>query len=330
MSDNTKASDIVDIECESFPTFKRNNYFYGKLLTVNDFRMEQKYFVNKQRLSNRLIHGIGVVCGLQVTQKSPTQIMISPGVALDFCGREIVVSEPYDFDIQQNLPSDAVSKVKVYIKFDFCGLDPATKVLKSSNCKDDCCYSTIKEGFKVEVQTPKAIGAFSENICAEWDDYLKDSKNDKFCVEGCPEVGQDGVLLAEVTFTKNTNGTITIKQVINNRNLVFANSTLYSLLKCLKNELQKDFPKIEKIDWKHDETFTDVEKWLTRLFTPKGFNISFDRLMNESTISDNTVCLTLECYNADPGTQFFTKREIVIKPRFRTLNTQKNRSSNSS
>jgi len=39
--------------------FERNNYFYGKLLTVGDFQMEQKYFEEKRRLINRLIHDIG-------------------------------------------------------------------------------------------------------------------------------------------------------------------------------------------------------------------------------------------------------------------------------
>jgi hypothetical protein len=61
---NEKNSDAVS--CESFPSFKRNNYFYGKLLTVKDFQTEQQFFINKQRLINRLVHGVGVVCGLEV------------------------------------------------------------------------------------------------------------------------------------------------------------------------------------------------------------------------------------------------------------------------
>jgi hypothetical protein len=323
MSDNTDTSDIVDIPCELYPIFKRNNYFYGKLLTVNDFRNEQQYFVNKQRLSNRLIHGTGVVCGLQAVQKNATQITISPGVALDLCGREIVVSLPYDFDVQQNLPSGAAGTVNVYLKFDFCGIDSVTKVLKSSNCKDDCCYGTIKEGFKVEAQLPKAAAAVAENICVEWADYLKDPTNDKFCIEACPDISQDGVLLAEVTYTKTDAGAVTIQKVVNNRPIVFGNNTLFRLLECLKDEARTDLPKIEKIDWKHNETFIDLEAWLARLFTSRGFNITFDRLMDTSTINDSTVCLSLECYKKDVHIPIFEKIEIAIKPFCTTLNTKK-------
>ena len=46
-----------------FP-FERNRYFYGKLLTVRDFEVEQRYHCTKRALLNRLVHGAGVVCGL--------------------------------------------------------------------------------------------------------------------------------------------------------------------------------------------------------------------------------------------------------------------------
>ncbi len=46
-----------------FP-FERNRYFYGKLLTVRDFEVEQRYHSGKRALLNRLVHGAGVVCGL--------------------------------------------------------------------------------------------------------------------------------------------------------------------------------------------------------------------------------------------------------------------------
>ena len=36
-----------------FP-FERNKYFYGKLLSVDDFETEQKYMNNKRRMGNRL------------------------------------------------------------------------------------------------------------------------------------------------------------------------------------------------------------------------------------------------------------------------------------
>ncbi len=76
-----------------FP-FERNRYFYGKLLSVDDFDAEQRYMNDKRRLINRLLHGSGVVCGLQVVEVDDFTISVEMGVALDFSGREIVVAEP--------------------------------------------------------------------------------------------------------------------------------------------------------------------------------------------------------------------------------------------
>ena len=52
------------------PYHERNNYFFAKLMTVRDFFAEQTYFNNKRWLLNRLIHGWGVVCGLDVELKA--------------------------------------------------------------------------------------------------------------------------------------------------------------------------------------------------------------------------------------------------------------------
>lgn len=78
---------------KSFP-FERNRYFYGKLLSVDDFETEQKYFNDKRRTINRFLFGAGVVCGLHVVEVDDESISLERGLALDFAGREIVVDEP--------------------------------------------------------------------------------------------------------------------------------------------------------------------------------------------------------------------------------------------
>lgn len=77
----------------NFFPFERNRYFYGKLLTVRDFEVEQRYHCSKRALLNRLIHGAGVVCGLGVTASDESTLMIESGMALDYQGRELVVPE---------------------------------------------------------------------------------------------------------------------------------------------------------------------------------------------------------------------------------------------
>lgn len=75
--------------------YERNRYFYGKLMTVRDFEIEQRYQNDKRRLMNRLFVGPGIVAGLGVLTVDDKTILVEPGVALDYLGREIVVESPH-------------------------------------------------------------------------------------------------------------------------------------------------------------------------------------------------------------------------------------------
>ena len=74
---------------------ERNNYFFGKLMTVRDFETEQEYFNSKRRLGNKMLNGAGIVSGLDVILVDNKTFSLETGMALDYMGREIVVSEPY-------------------------------------------------------------------------------------------------------------------------------------------------------------------------------------------------------------------------------------------
>ncbi|MCH5264622.1 MAG: hypothetical protein J1F02_01895 [Lachnospiraceae bacterium] len=76
-----------------FP-FERNRYFYGKLLSVDDFELEQRYMNDKRRLLNRFLHGTGVAAGLYVVQMDEQTLSVETGFALDNRGREIVIDTP--------------------------------------------------------------------------------------------------------------------------------------------------------------------------------------------------------------------------------------------
>src|SRR5882672_5703316 len=77
----------------------RNNYFDGKRLATQSFRIEQKYGMERRRLLNRAIHGWGVVYGYEITpqpldncKKQPQvgKLGIGAGLALDQLGRELL------------------------------------------------------------------------------------------------------------------------------------------------------------------------------------------------------------------------------------------------
>jgi hypothetical protein len=77
-----------------FKPLQRVNYFSGRLLTAKDFQDEQDYDIERDRLHNRCLHGAGVVCGLEVSvDAAQNRIHVSPGLALDCLGREIVLPE---------------------------------------------------------------------------------------------------------------------------------------------------------------------------------------------------------------------------------------------
>ncbi len=83
------------MENKDYYSSERNNYFFGKLMTVRDFESEQIYMNSKRRLGNRMLCGVGIVSGLDVILVDNKTFSLEPGMALDYMGREIVVSEPY-------------------------------------------------------------------------------------------------------------------------------------------------------------------------------------------------------------------------------------------
>jgi len=79
-------------EANGVKSFTRPRYFYGQLLDVRHFESEQNYFRRKLHLLNQIVSGFGVVCGLDVKPgPDDHSVIVEPGVALDKCGREIVV-----------------------------------------------------------------------------------------------------------------------------------------------------------------------------------------------------------------------------------------------
>lgn len=75
---------------------RRPSYYDGQLLLARDFDDEQGYHSYKRQLLNSTLHGTGTVCGLKVHAHPAADCrnrfaVIEPGLALDCCGREIIV-----------------------------------------------------------------------------------------------------------------------------------------------------------------------------------------------------------------------------------------------
>ena len=73
---------------------ERLNYYNGQRLQAADYRLEQEYHMRVRRWLNRSLFGAGIAEGLHAVKvpKAP-KVRISPGLALDAMGREIILLE---------------------------------------------------------------------------------------------------------------------------------------------------------------------------------------------------------------------------------------------
>ena len=145
---------------------KSVKFFSGQLLNLADFELEKNYFNEKRHLLNRVIHGSGIVCGLEVKSVELTTEScicgpegnmetisrwiadISNGVALDCLGREIIVSKSDRYIISGKDPHQLSNNFGLYIKRKDHLTNPVPSVHVTS-CDEACCYSRITEDFEL-------------------------------------------------------------------------------------------------------------------------------------------------------------------------------------
>ena len=86
--------------CHALECHVRPRFFAGQLLTEAELTALQDYVIAKHQLHNRYLHGPGVVCGLEVgCGECGDDVVVSPGYAIDPCGRDIIVPAAAGFDI---------------------------------------------------------------------------------------------------------------------------------------------------------------------------------------------------------------------------------------
>lgn len=138
-----------------FP-FERNKYYYGKLLTEQDFVQEQAYINDKRRMINRFIHGVGVAAGMNVVEVDEKSISVEAGLALDFSGREIVVDTPvmlrlstldnFDVVVEQGMRDS----VYLCIEYEEHDIIPAHNVAAGGIYQPDRTdYDKCREGYRL-------------------------------------------------------------------------------------------------------------------------------------------------------------------------------------
>jgi hypothetical protein len=254
--------------------FVRNRYFYGKLLDVHQLEMEQEYFNAKRRLLNRLVTGPGVVCGLKVElTEDYKSVMVKPGLAIDRCGREIVVpkcsravplpdppryvSQQSAIGFQGRADSQRYHGQREHQRYQHCREAYAHVLLCYHECESDpvpamagdcdtaarCASGSIREQYRVEVKAgfaPHRPSTFPPNIV---DDGVIDYDNlVDYVMNGCRWLPDECcVPLANVELREVNNSW---KPVIDNsiRPVVYTNRLLFHLIDSLARGDEQEEP----------------------------------------------------------------------------------------
>jgi hypothetical protein len=223
---------------------RRNRYYYGKLMDVHHFTMEQRYLLAKEWLYNRDVLGPGVVCGLVVeatTTAAGNGLIVHAGLAIDGWGREIIVPQdvtmvPLQLTDQCGQPSAGAAlpqQVMVQLCYAECQTD-FSPALVSDECGCGSCEAgTIVESYCLRVTAGTAPAVTSP--CAE--EVIKGLKagklHDVLCSlsQACNPLPADPCLaLANVTV--GADGTLTVDSR-SPRLIAPTNRILAQLIACL-------------------------------------------------------------------------------------------------
>ncbi len=323
--EDKKRCGICDI-----PYFERNNYYYGKLMTVRDFFQEQCYFNQKRWLINRMVGGWGVVCGLDVKRKpvDPNdlskgycndKVVVTPGLAIDCCGREILVCEEqtvalipeececYKEKKKPEQQEQGEKELVICLEFYECKTEPINLPPIACDQKEKGEFNRIRDSFKIRVVPASEVDTDDpcKHLCPFEDkskavhEYLCEELKEGCCE--CPE--RPCLLLAEVTVTPSEDPhnppTIEIDEC-SRRRIVYTNPLLYDLIDCYHGDL----PHVTDINWKNETTINGATiKWddFRNGIYIEGVRVWFDKKMNGETININTFLFLVKMEDADTG-----------------------------
>jgi hypothetical protein len=154
----------------------RLHYFTGRHLSARDLSDEQSYHRTHRYLHNRMLHGWGVVCGLEVVQHDQEDcrtnyVRVGAGMALDCCGREIVVERAACCaDEQPEIPWDQYNSSKPWLllclSYAECGKEQLPVISDSGDCSTE--------------KTAAKFGRYRESWQLEWHWVSKEELRKKY------------------------------------------------------------------------------------------------------------------------------------------------------
>jgi hypothetical protein len=144
----------------------------GGEFTAGDLRLEQSYRLQRLRRHLRLVHGWGIVCGLNVVAANGTDnsagwdLFVCPGYGVGPCGDEILVPKRFRFNLRDYLWTRPIGFQgnRAWIALESTeeptAYEPAPAVECGCGCSDTPeKASLLSDGFRVVVSwTPPQPG----------------------------------------------------------------------------------------------------------------------------------------------------------------------------
>jgi len=304
--------------CE-IPAFCRSYFYTGKLLTERDLNSDQRYLIDKLRLHHVALHGWGVVCGLMVRPHAQCsdRVVITPGFAIDDCGREIrvlkehVVYLPKPKRVDEQTARWAAYEPEARGHGDRDEYERERKTfyvcLAYNECQeefmtvpyDDCCGTTQKpnrvcESFTVSLleEPPECLERAHHHRRCEEDDCQKIYET--LTVE-CPPTGH--VCCIPLAVIRSWHHCEPLREeIIDNsiRPIVPSARLLEQLIHCALNKLPKggrQLTHIKYFNWEHDREYRHNEflhKLVGTADAPQGFEVEFDRRVHPMGLNART------------------------------------------
>ena len=132
---------------------ERLRYFMGRHLTARDFCDEQAYHRSHRLFHNRILHGWGVVCGLEIKPHRDERcaldyVEVSPGVAIDCCGREVVVECCASCEAERlpRIPWEEYKETHPLLVLNLCYHEEKIDQVAVLSSEGDCSYARSAYG----------------------------------------------------------------------------------------------------------------------------------------------------------------------------------------
>ena len=265
--------------------FERNKYFYSKLLTVRDFELEQRYGIEKNHLINRLILGEGIVCGLEIQLERSTEpdilsVTLTPGVALDRNGREIVVSKIFD----KTLEIKSSGTQYIYLEYQERDREPIADIANGTSQESGDRYNRVLESFRILLSSdaPPEAQLKPDSTAESLKELVKEYYNHS--LKSCPQLKYERIPLAVVDITDNKT-TLNEEETQKVRPILPSNPMLYELFERVYDLTQAiEIPQIDA------NSFVSSDESIK--ITPTEEPQSFDFTLASKTIAPTSKMFT--------------------------------------